>query len=344
MRRWAVVLAAVLALGGCAKPLKETWQTLAPRPGSEVLVAVTMAQDSDAYAAGRQAAQDLAKRFLYAPRVVLVSECFVGARSKRRLLKGICSVLPPEIVFGGATYGSFTRDGCYDRDAVVLLGLGGEGLGVKVALERELGAAGLSTEDAWQEIEGRLRAAGARLARKIQTANDDRLLLVIADAHTPKNGPLVEGIRQVLGKQFPITGGSVNKNAGQSYVYYQGRMFSDAALALMLSGAFNVSLAGRQAKEAKAVVATAEAATAFAHKNLKGQPVIALGFDCAGRKGKLDRLADELDAIQRVITKKVPIFGCYCAGEIGPADTADASPGVLSYGVGWHLMLTLLGR
>jgi len=345
MRCRAIVLAgAVLVLAGCARGLKETWQTTPPRRGSEVVVAVVAAQNPDPYAAGRQAAQALKDKFLGGPKVVLISECYLGRKNKERLLRGIRSVLPREILFGGATYGSITIDGCYDRDAVALLGLAGDGVGVRAALERELGASGPWTEDASDPLARRLRAAGARLARKIPTSASDRLLVVVADAHSPKNGPLVQGIQDVLGLRFPIIGGSVNKNAGQSYVYYQGEMFSDAAVALMLSGAFNVSLAGRQAKEAKAVVATAEAATAIAHQHLKGSPTLALIFDCAGRKGKLDRPADEIVPIKRVLKRDVPLFGCYCAGEIGPADTSDASPNVLSHGVGWHIMIALLGR
>jgi len=333
MSRWiAVVTGVAFLLAGCAKPLQETWRTPRPQPGSEVAAAVVMASEADPYAAGRRAAEALEGKFLGGPKVVLVSESFAGEKNKRRLLKGICSVLPPEVVFGGATHGSMTKDGCYDRDTVVLLGLAGRGLGVRAALERNLAASGPAS------------GAGARLARKIGTASDDRLLVVVADARSPKNGPLVQGIQDVLGKRFPIVGGSVNGNAGQNFVYYQGRMFSDAAVGLMLSGAFSVALSGRQAKDAKAVVKTAEAAAAMAEGHAKGIPFLALVFDSARRRDTLARPADELDAIQRVLTKNLPVFGCYCAGEIGPADTADASPSVLSHGLDWHIVMALLAR
>ena len=60
--------------------------------------------------------------------------------------------------------------------------------------------------------------------------------------------------------------------------------------------------------------------------------------------GKLDNVEDELEAMQEVLGKNVPVFGCYCAGEIGPSDLAEKNPEVLSSGVGWHVMFTLLGR
>ena len=59
--------------------------------------------------------------------------------------------------------------------------------------------------------------------------------------------------------------------------------------------------------------------------------------------GKLDRLEDELEAIRYSTGAQIPIFGCYCAGEFGPTDMADAQAGVC-YGRGWHVMCTAIGR
>ena len=69
-----------------------------------------------------------------------------------------------------------------------------------------------------------------------------------------------------------------------------------------------------------------------------------LAFNCAGRKGKLERIEDELTAIQEALGPDIPLFGAYCAGEIGPPDITDKDPGALSGGVGWHVMFTVLGR
>ena len=55
--------------------------------------------------------------------------------------------------------------------------------------------------------------------------------MLLADAHSPKNQFLVEGLQKVVGGEFPITGGSANKNAGQTFVYFQGKAYSDSAVA-----------------------------------------------------------------------------------------------------------------
>ncbi len=111
----------------------------------------------------------------------------------------------------------------------------------------------------------------------------------------------------------------------------------------MLSGDFEVAQTGRQAKDNDKVIATAQEGSAAAVKALKGKPFAAISFDCAGRKGKLKSLSDELAAIHKSIDKDLPLFGSYCAGEYGPGDAADLEKGV-PYGRGWHIMFTVLGK
>jgi hypothetical protein len=302
-------------------------------------------EDEDPVAAGKAAATKLKAAMGAAPlKAVLLSECFEDEEYKAELLEGICSVLPPEIVFGKSTYGSFTQSGCTDFDSVCLLGIGGDGVSVATSLVRELGTSKLTPEEHEAEICRRLHAAGAKLAGKLRQTQHDKLLVLCADAHSPKNRYLVEGVQKVVGGKFPITGGSANKNAGQTFVYYGGKMHRDSAVAVMLSGDFCVSLAGRQAKDNDRVISTARDGAREAMKNSSGKPVAVLAFNCAGRRGKLDRMEDELKAMQEVLGGDLPLYGCYCAGEIGPVDVSDKDPAVLSGGSGWHVMFTVIGK
>ncbi len=193
-------------------------------------------------------------------------------------------------------------------------------------------------------IEKRLQEAGAKLARGLQRSDHDRLLIVTADAHSPKNQSLVDGLQQVVGPKFPITGGSANKNAGQTFVYFNRQLHQDSAVAVMLAGDFQVAMAGRKATDNDRVIRTAREAAAEAKAGVKLSPIAALAFDCAGRRSKLKNMDDELAAMQEVIGEKLPLFGCYCAGEIGPVDASEKNPEVLSGGSGWHVMFTILAK
>jgi hypothetical protein len=115
-------------------------------------------------------------------------------------------------------------------------------------------------------------------------------------------------------------------------------------VALLLSGDFDVSLTGRQANENDAVIATANQGAAEAIKAVKGKPLAVFSFNCAGRRSKLNKYEDELAAIQKAIGSDLPLFGCYCAGEIGPVDDPNKDPEAFSGGSGWHVMFTVIGN
>ena len=350
---WTVILAVAAALGAVASgcgPQGEVGAgpepALAP-PTREIVLRAGVCDKEDPFASGRSAA--LAARSLLAAapvKAVLVSECYEDRQRKAKVLQGVCSVFPEAVVHGGSTYGSFTQAGVAGGESVAVLAIAGEDIDVAAACQQRMGTAGLTLAEHKPQLERKLRAAGAGLAKRVPRTDRSRLLIVIADAHSPKNGLLVAGIRSVLGNDFPITGGSVNKNAGQTFVYFRGRMLTDSAVALMLSGDFQVAMAGRQAKENDRIIATAREAAAEAMARLrkvKARPAAALAFDCAGRKGRVKDPARELAAIQRALGRRVPLFGTYNAGEIGPADIAERQPGVFSSGVGWHVMVTVLG-
>jgi len=344
---WFVVFPAVLmtiaGLCGCGRAQKVTLAD----SSRDIILRVGVSADADPLQAGKAAAQAAKKQIGDAPlKAVIVSECYEDEARKAKVLEGVCSVLGKANVFGGSTYGSFTQSGVMEDESVAVLAIAGKDIDVRAACQQGTGTAGLTLEKDRDKLFAALRKTGAALAKKLPKKGDSRLMIVIADAHSPKNGPLVEGIQQVLGGGFPMVGGSANKNAGQTFVYFRGQMLKDSAVGLMLGGDFKVALAGRQAKENTKVIATARAGAAEALQELakaKARPAAVLAFNCAGRKSRLDKVAEELAAMQETIGKDLVLFGTYNAGEIGPADVADKKPGVLSSGMGWHVMYGVLG-
>ena len=167
---------------------------------SEVVVRTVMVENEDPFAAGKEAAEKLQAAMGSTPlKAVIVSECFEDRPAKSKLLDGITSVIAKELVYGAATYGSFTQSGCTDFDAVCLLGLGGEGLGVSAHLVTKMGTSRLIVDTDKQLVAELLHKAGSELAGGLRRTDRDRLLVLLADAHSPKNQFLVEGVQQVLG-------------------------------------------------------------------------------------------------------------------------------------------------
>lgn len=344
-RAWvALSISTYLAwISGCAVP--ETYVSPAAVAGGPIVMRTASAQETDPFLAGQRAAQTLQEQMRpAAPHTVILTECFEGRAQKAKALKGVCSVFEKDIIFGFSTYGSFDQQGCLDDRSIALLGIAGEGIATAAVLRRDLGIAGLTVEKDEDELARRLGSAGGELATALAQNPNGRLLVLMADAHSPKNQFLVAGAQEVMGEQFPMTGGSANKNAGQTFVYFQGRVHTDSAVGLLLSGDFEVSLTGKKAQENRKVISSAAEGAAEALKKAPATPFSVLAFNCAGRKGKLDNIEDELQAIQGVLGTDIPLFGAYCAGEIGPADVAEEAPTPLSSGVGWHVMFTVLSR
>ena len=303
----------------------------------------SMAEDENAFKAGQAAARKLHSKLKGAtPKAIIVHECFEDEAQKADVLKGAASIFPKKILYGGSAYGMYTQDGVLDIDAVSMLASGGD-VGVDIALVDHMGAAGLSLETQKDQLVTALHRGGKNLAQRLPKTKDKTLLILISDAHSPKNQYLLDGVQEVVGKTLPITGGSVCKNAGQNFVFYQGRLTQDSAIAILLTCELKVSQVGRQAKSNDQVISTAREGAATAMKPIKDKPAALLAFDCGGRMGKLDRLEDELAAIQASVGKDIPLYGCYCAGEFGPADTEGASTKT-PVGVGWHIMVSLLGN
>lgn len=310
----------------------------------EIVIRTAAAQDEDPQKAGKAAAEALKKALGHTdPHLVIMTECYDDKALKEKALAAVASVFDGKIIVGAANYGSFTQAGTMDLDSVCLLAIGGDGVTVSTAMVEKMGAAGMSLETEKDMLAEKLRIAGASLAGKLPKPKDGRLMIVFADAHSPKNQFLIEGIHTVVGKDFPIVGGSVCKNAGMTWLYYRGKMHADSALAIMLAGDFQVALAGRQAQSNDKVIATAKEGSAEVAGKLKGKPIGLLAFNCGGRLGKLDDPSDELKAIKASIGELIPIYGNYFAGEFGPADT-DEKTGALCSGCGWHVMFALLGR
>ena len=74
------------------------------------------------------------------------------------------------------------------------------------------------------------------------------------------------------------------------------------------------------------------------------EPVAAFAFNCAGRRSKLESYEEELAAMQKALGDQLPLFGCYCAGEMGPVDNPEQPSDALSGGSGWHVMFTIIAK
>ena len=364
MKKCGVVVG-LLLMAGCVGLQEKTAEPAKPKVSMAVATAWAKGGTGvDAFAAGRYAAESLKTKLNgVEPHVVILTECFAEKADKAKVAKGVASVFGKDKVVGISAFGFYTRDGVADRNAVALLALGGDDIAVRTAFVPKQNSTGLTMENDEPALKAALASAGRQLAAQLPVTDRSRLMIVLADTHSPKNQLLLDGIQEVIGTQFPVTGGSANKNAGMNFIHWRGGLHADAAVALMIDG--NVSLAqnGAQARDNQAVLDTAkkvasdvrEASSREVRLSSYSVPIrnqtqpLFLAFDCAGRKGKLEAIEEEQAAIlaglatPQVGGHQTPfageVFGMWCAGEFGrPEDSLDKP-----VGRGWHIMGTLIG-
>lgn len=293
---------------------------LAPSAAAELVAGSGLSVDGDPVKAGtgaaRQAAQALAGK---APRLVLLFTRVPRAQ-QAKVLEGVASVFPGELIHGCSANAVVTSHGSPTTNAVAVFALCGD---VRVA-------AAVSPP-----VRRKHRQAGEALGRALPKMPDARLLLLFGNCHLPTNKQLVAGVQEVLGDRLTIVGAS--SGGPSTDAYFQGKVRRDVNVGILLGGKFTASACAIGGRGNDAVIRTAVAATCRAAAALPGKPVAGLCFECAGRQRTVQRLGDELAAIQGVVGQQTPLIGFYGTGEIGPVDG-------ISRGLGYHVVCCLIGQ
>lgn len=289
-----------------------------------VFTKTVIRSDKDAAANAKQVAIDLkAKLAGQSPKALLVAECYTTRENKEIVRREMDLAFPDVDITTFAVYGMYTEDGVTDRNGLAVIALGGPGFNAQSAIT--------------DAIDGKFEATAIAVAKALPLTPTSRGMIVIQDCHSPRNQLFVDGLQKVYGTTFPLAGGSLNKNAGFNWLGYKGSLYTDRAVLLRLDGDFSLIQTGTQANTNDAVIQTAHD-IAKDLKDRSDEPAGALFFDCAGRKGKLDDIAEEQQAVKDGLGEDIPFFGIWCAGEVGCAIDSPATP----VGRGWHIMGTMI--
>ena len=263
-----------------------------------------------------------------AVKCLLLCDNFDGQRAE--VLKGACTIVPASVVHGVVTHAQFTNAAAPGGKSVAALAIGGEDAQVSAACV--------------PNVRGRELECGAELGGKLKDAVEGaqagKLLILVGDCHVPKNKPLTQGVQQALGKDLAIIGCSA-KTTKDVCVYSGGKQVAQGALAVLISGPFQIGLSagtvGWNKGTPDQICQSAGQTVDAAVKALGTTPDAIVAFDCGGRRGLLLKgrpsMADgELKAIRKVLAPDVPLLAMYGSGEIGHVDGKTPSEGV-----GYHI-------
>lgn len=196
-------------------------------------VGVASSRQPDSYLAGQEAARKaLEKTGQQPPDLVLV---FASVRfDQEALLRGVISVTRNAPLVGCSTAGEILAEGP-ERRSVVLLAMRSNTLQIATGLGLDLNA---NSRLAGQDAAG--QAAQARLA-------SPHGFLMFPDGLTGNVAEVIRGVQEILGRSFPIVGGSAADDFGfsKTYQYYQGKLYTNAVAGVLLTGPIALGIGAR---------------------------------------------------------------------------------------------------
>ena len=287
-----------------------------------VAMGTGLSTEADAVKAGTAAAEQAKKALGETPvKLVLVFDSY-PKDGKAKLLEGVAAVFDKKLVHGCSAEGPITEHGNPKGRSVGVCAIGGD-IEVAAVVSPKIG------KDH--------KAAGEAIGKALPKMANAKVMLLFGNCHLPSNKPLTEGVVSVVGKELPIIGGS--SGGPSTDTYYQGEAKDDVAVGILLCGDFKLAICARPGrKDHDEIVRTAVDATQSAKQGLGAKPALGIYFECAGRRGKIKSLQAELDALQQVLGKDLPLIGFYGTGEIGPKE------GGVCKGVGYHAVCCLIAE
>jgi len=191
---------------------------------SNVGVGIGQSSLTDSYEAGRKAALDALTDLGKTPGVLFI---FGSCRfDHRRLLAGVVSVAGAAPMVGGTTSGEIFQSGFATQSVVVMM-LASDALNFATGIGLEMSRGEIACAKALVE----------NLREKSQTASA-LSLIVLPNGMGGDGAKFIDGLHSSLGEDVEIVGGCLadDERFKCTYQYYNGKVFRDAAVGLMIGG------------------------------------------------------------------------------------------------------------
>lgn len=139
-----------------------------------------------------------------------------------------------------------------------------------------------------QKVSSDSFAAGKIAAANVVAANGGRkpdLFVMLPDGMTGNGAAIVEGAQSVLGKNFPIIGGSTGDDYlfQKTFEYCNGRLMSDAVVGIGMSGDFSYGFGVRHGWEPVGLPLTVTKADGVILKEINHEPALKVYQDYFGK-------------------------------------------------------------
>ncbi|OGH69012.1 MAG: hypothetical protein A3D53_03860, partial [Candidatus Magasanikbacteria bacterium RIFCSPHIGHO2_02_FULL_45_10] len=130
--------------------------------------------------------------------------------------------------------------------------------------------------------------AGAEAAKNVISASGNQkpdLFIMIPDGMTGNGAAIVEGAKSILGKNFPIIGGSTGDDYlfKKTFEYCHGKLLTDSVVGIGVSGNFSYGFGIRHGWEPVGLPLTVTKAEGVALKEINHEPALKVYQDYFGK-------------------------------------------------------------
>lgn len=182
--------------------------------------------NSDAVEAGKEAAeQALSQTGNKADLMIVFSTV---AYDQEKMLKGVKIISKDIPLVGCSDSGEITKEGPVSKHVAVM------------ALNSDTVDFAIGIGEGTDKDSHKAGAMAAKAAKE-KTKGDISLFMMFLDGLAENGAAAVRGIQEVLGKNFPIIGGSAGDDFlfKKTYQYYNGQVLTNAVIGIGLSGKFS---------------------------------------------------------------------------------------------------------
>lgn len=206
------------------------------------------------------------------------------------VLAGIKSVVPSVPVVGGSAAGEITSWATV-YDAINIMAIASDpSTSLDFARDKSLGASQIKfTVGCGTGVSKDSFKAGALSAKSVVKNNNGKkpdLFVMLPDGMTGNGAAIVEGVKSVLGKNFPIIGGSSGDDYRfkKTYEYCGDRVLSDAVVGIGLSGDFSFGFGIRHGWEPVGLPLTVTKARDTTLQEIDNKPALNVYEEYFGKK------------------------------------------------------------
>ena len=198
-----------------------------------IRVGVGTSKRADSFRAGRDAAS-LAKEMMGrgAPDLTIVFASVIF--DQEQMLKGVRSAVGETPLVGCSGAGEITGQGP-DKKSIAVMTLASDSLQSVIGLG--------------QAISRNAREAGQQAAKEAASLGQQmrQVFMMMPDGLRGNGADIVRGVQEILGRSFPIVGGSAGDDFlfKQTFQYYNDRVLSDAVCGVLFGGNVTVAIGAR---------------------------------------------------------------------------------------------------